>query len=223
MRILQINKFWYPHGGADVYALWLAQTLHDVGHEVRAFTVANEKNGTTPYLRTEISPVQTAKVQVAGAAKTIGRMVWSFEAEHAMERLLREWKPDVAHVHNIYTQMSPSILPVLKRHGVRVVQTVHDWHLLSANYPLFDRQGLDTNGGWWSVVHRRSVKDSFAASVIAASVHALHHGVVRVYERHIDQLIFTSQFARELFRAHGWSGANGTVIPYVIDLAGADK
>jgi glycosyltransferase involved in cell wall biosynthesis len=167
--------------------------------------------------------VQTAKVQAAGALQTIGRMVWSFEAARAMDRLLREWRPQVAHVHNLYTQMSPSILPVLKRHGVRVVQTVHDWHLLSANYPLFDRHGLDTDGGWWSVVRRRSVKDSLAASLVAASVHALHHRVLRVYERSVDELIFTSAFARSLFQARGWSGAHGTIIPYVIDLAGADR
>ena len=31
MKVLIINKYWYKRGGADVYALWLADELRERG------------------------------------------------------------------------------------------------------------------------------------------------------------------------------------------------
>ncbi|MEK7094938.1 MAG: glycosyltransferase family 4 protein [Patescibacteria group bacterium] len=221
MKILIVNKYWYPRGGADIYALWLADALHRAGHEVRVFTVDDKRNISSKFPMTTVSAVETERLSMIHAPRTMMRMLWSFEAVRKMKELVKEWRPDIVHLHNIYTQMSPSILPVLRERKIQTVMTVHDWNLLSANYALFDREGIDRNGSWWSVIKRRGVKDSFLASVIAAKVHSFH-SFLRVHERTINRLIFTSEFAKKLFRAKGWRGDAGVVIPYVIDLAGVD-
>ncbi len=42
--------------------------------------------------------------------RAVGRMIHSSEARRGMQRLLAEYPVDIAHLHNIYHQFSPSIL-----------------------------------------------------------------------------------------------------------------
>ena len=221
MKILLLNKYWYRRGGADHYAIWLADELVRRGHEVRVFSVLHPQN-IADHHPVCISGVETERLRLLDAPRTVGRMFWSFEAQEKLRALLQVWHPDVAHVHNIYTQMSPSVLPVLKKAGVPIVAHVHDYALLSANYSLFDRHGIDRVGSFWSVVARRGVKDSYVASAIAAVAFAFHRAI-GVYEKNIDRLIFPSRFVQDLFKHKGWHGARGVVIPYVVDLKGEDK
>jgi len=47
------------------------------------------------------------------------RAVWSFPAAAAMRRLLRAWRPDVAHVHAPSRYLTPSVLRELARAACR--------------------------------------------------------------------------------------------------------
>jgi glycosyltransferase involved in cell wall biosynthesis len=217
MKILIINKYWYPRGGADVYAVWLAWELKRRGHEVIVFSVDHKKNLHPEGEYRFISPVETERLNPLEAPKTIARMVWSREAADQLSAFIKTERPDVAHIHNIYTQMSPSILPVLKKFGVPTVMTVHDYGVTSANYSLFDEKGNDRIASWWTVIKRRGIKRSYIASVIASSVFELHKRL-GVYEKNIDRMIFTTNYVRALFRARGWEGDSGVVIPYVVNL-----
>ena len=217
MKILVINKFWYNHGGADLYALWLVDELKRRGHEVCVFSTENSKNAEIEDPHALISGVETSRMNPLAAPRTIGRMFWSFEARSKLAKFIEEQKPDIAHVHNVYTQMSPSIFPVLKAYNIPVVCTVHDYGMTSANYSLFDKHGIDRVGSFWSVIRRRGVKNSWIASVIAATVFELHKRL-RVYEKGIDRMLFTSDFVRKLFQARRWRGEKGSVIPLAFDL-----
>ena len=79
-----------------------------------------------------------------------------------------------------------------------IVAHVHDYALLSANYSLFDRHGIDRVGSFWSVVARRGVKDSYVASAIAAVAFAFHRAI-GVYEKEHRQAYF---FRRALCRIY---------------------
>jgi len=48
MKILQVNKFYYPHRGADKYFLFLEKLLKSHGHEVRVFAMSSAKNLESP-------------------------------------------------------------------------------------------------------------------------------------------------------------------------------
>jgi len=221
MKVLIINKYWYPRGGADVYALWLARELTERGYEVCVFSVESDRNRECFYSHEFISEVETERMSVLAAPRTIGRMFWSFEARRKLRAFLVKEKPDVVHLHNIYSQMSPSILGILRDFGVPTVMTVHDYGVISANYSLFDDSGIDIKGSFLSVVRRRGVKRSYIASFIVACV-SLFHRTIHVYEKGIDKMIFTTEFVRGLFAAHGWIGDTGTVLPYVVSLEGED-
>ncbi|HJN85487.1 MAG TPA: glycosyltransferase family 4 protein [Patescibacteria group bacterium] len=217
MKILIINKYWYPRGGADVYAIWLAWELKRRGHEVVVFSVKHPKNLHPEGAYRFISSVETERLNPLAAPKTISRMLWSREAADQLAAFIKTERPDVAHLHNIYTQMSPSILPVLKKYGVPTTITIHDYGITSANYSLFDDKGIDRIGSFGTVIRRRGVKRSFIASVIASTVFEFHKRF-GVYEKNIDRMIFTTDYVRMLFKVRGWKGDKGTVVPYVVNL-----
>lgn len=217
MKILLVNKFWYHHGGADRYVLWLADRLREQGHEIVGLSVDHEQNIDPPYPLTTIPHVQTERLQLNGALRTVGRMFWSVRARKEVRALIEREKPDIAHIHNVYTQMSPSLLPVIHELGIPSVMTVHDYHLVSPNYSLFDAHGIDTVGSFASVIRRRGIKRSFVASLLAATAFSFHKHF-GLYHHHIDRLIFSSHFVQQLFRHHGWEGDKGTVIPMFAEL-----
>lgn len=217
MKILVINKYWYDRGGADVYARWLARKLTSRGHEVCVFSVDHPQNDINGWKAEVISGVDTENRTISKIPKTIGRVFWSFEAQRKLRRFIEREQPDVAHVHNVYTQMSPSIFSVLRSADVPVVATVHDYGMTSANYSLFDAQGIDRIGSWWSVVKRRGLQNSLIASVIGAMAFQLHKWM-RVYPKGIDRMLFTSAFVKRLFAARRWSGDPGVVLPLPFEL-----
>ena len=54
-----------------------------------------------------------------------------------LDALLAARRPDVAHLHNIYHQLTPSIIATLSRRGVPVVMTLHDYKLVCPSYTMF--------------------------------------------------------------------------------------
>ena len=65
-----------------------------------------------------------------------GRAIYSLEARRRIRGMIAEFRPDVAHVRNIYHHLSPSILWELKAQKVPVVYHLNDFKVLCASYNL---------------------------------------------------------------------------------------
>lgn len=106
MRILLVNDYAMPQGGAEILLLNLRTALRDRGHDARLFASnAGDRGadnladytcfGTTSRFRTLLQTVNP----------------W---AALRLRKVLAEFKPDVVHVKMFLTQLSPLILPVLR-------------------------------------------------------------------------------------------------------------
>lgn len=58
---------------------------------------------------------------------------WSQSSYDAVAKLIRKSKPDVAHFHNTFPQLSPSVYSACQDNGVPVVQSLHNYRLVCAN------------------------------------------------------------------------------------------
>jgi len=120
LRILHVDKFLPPTGGVGSVIATLSAAQRREGHEVFAFGCTADGQGGMPrwvdFTRTR-SPLALA------------RMIHNREAAEKLEAFLRRCPVDVAHLHNIYHHLTPSILPVLARRRIGVVMTVHDYRL----------------------------------------------------------------------------------------------
>lgn len=139
--------------------------------------------------------------------------VFSVKHYRGMLRKLREFSPDVVHLHNFYHYLSPSILLALRRYRksastCRVIFTAHDYHLICPNSGLQHvvngrLQSYDALAPRFSVWHRfdeRSVIHSF----LKIAQHMVAYRLLRLRDV-IDTVISPSDFLRDVFAAGGVS------------------
>src|SRR3954453_22081203 len=53
--------------------------------------------------------------------------VYSFAGMRRFDGLVRQTKPDLVHLHNVFPLISPQIIRKAKEYGLAVVQTVHNY------------------------------------------------------------------------------------------------
>ncbi|MBI4142800.1 glycosyltransferase [Candidatus Uhrbacteria bacterium] len=211
MRVLLINKFWYPKGGSERYTFLLKDLLEANGHEVVPFGVADERNMATPWAQHFAPHVEFWDSDGASARGKIGnvmRVLWNRDAARCLDALLAVARPDVAHLQNFAHQLSPSILPVLKRHGVPIVWTLHDYKLLCPNYRMYTK-GLPCErckGHSYANAIRYNCMGRMGASATVAAEMVLHHSLMNVYGKHVDTVIAPSAFLAEKLVAWEWEG-----------------
>jgi glycosyltransferase involved in cell wall biosynthesis len=135
MRVLNVNKFHYRRAGAETAYFNLARLLEQRGHEVVPFAMQHPQNEATEWDRFFPSQVEfRARGSFVEKTRRAARVIYSREARNCLRRLLAEAKPDIAHLHNIAHQLSPSILDALREAKVPVVQTLHDYKLTCPVY-----------------------------------------------------------------------------------------
>src|SRR4051794_30553550 len=200
MRVLLANKFFRPGAGAETAFFAQRQLLQDAGHEVIDFGMAGPDNTPSPYA-SYFAPAR----DYSGGGRPTKRVgdalssIYSPSARAAIRRLVQDTKPDVAHLHNIYHQLTLSIVDELARQGVPTAMTLHDYKIVCPSYTLFtegERCRRCVNSHPFHVVAHRCIKDSRAASTIGGLETALAR--VRRSYRRIDALISPSRFLGDL-------------------------
>lgn len=97
--------------GAERYMLGLMKRQEEAGHTVAPFSMHYRKNLPSPwsdfFFVSELKTEEGAG-RGASALRQFLRAWWSKEAEHKMTAMLDTFQPDIVHVHNIYTHISPS-------------------------------------------------------------------------------------------------------------------
>ncbi|WCN81431.1 glycosyltransferase family 4 protein [Micromonospora sp. LH3U1] len=115
--------------------------------------------------------------------------IWAPRAQHDLSRLLTEHQPDVLHLHNPYPLLSPWVVRTAHRHGVPVVQTVHNYRQVCSS-GIYFRDGVicqDCKGRVLGVpaIKHRCYRDSAAQSALMATTLAVHRGTWRSVDRYI--------------------------------------
>lgn len=116
--------------------------------------------------------------------------------------LVRRERPDVAHVHNVFPLLSPSLYRALAAVGVPIVQTLHNYRFLCPN-GLFFTQGevceRCKTGNTLHAVRWRCYRDSRAASAVYAASLGLHRwtGTFGKIDRHLALTEFGAAKLRE--------------------------
>ncbi len=126
MKILLANKFYYRRGGDCIYMLNLEKLLKAHGHEVAVFAMDYPENMDTPWKK--YFPKNMSKLMA------FTRPFGSHEVKSTFKKLLDDFKPDVVHLNNVHTQLSPVMAELAHQRGIKVVWTLHDYKLLCPRY-----------------------------------------------------------------------------------------
>ncbi len=186
MRILQVHNKYREPGGEDRVVDAEFELLQGGGHEVLTHRVVNPASALRSAGLLMLSPGNP------GAAREV-------------KRLVEEFRPEVAHVHNTWFSLSPSVLGALRSTGVPVVVTLHNFRLMCTNGLLFrDGHPCEECVGthpWRGVLHR-CYRESVLASTAAAGAIAANRAR-SVWLRNVDRFLVLSQFSRSRFAAAG--------------------
>ena len=215
-RILLVNKFYYPRGGDCVVTLNTQSLLRSRGHEVAVFSMQypeNIESEWSKYFAGEVSFDGGMKNKLAALRRTLGMG----DIKKAFNRILDDFKPDVVHLHNIHSYISPVVAHLAKQRGCRVVWTLHDYKLLCPSYACL-RNGQPCElcfTGKLNVLTKRCMKGSLPASAIAW-IEALKWNRKRL-ERYVDAFICPSQFMAHKMEQGGFNPAKLHVLCNFVD------
>lgn len=141
MRILQINQCHYKRGGADIVYLNTIALLKSMGHQVACFSTQNERNEDSPFSSYFVPSYDLHNQSLGKKISAIGPYINNREAFKRLESLIKDFKPDIAHVHLFYATLSISVLDALKKNNIPVLHTVHDYRLLCPVNSFLDSKG----------------------------------------------------------------------------------
>lgn len=195
-KILLANKFYYRRGGDCIYTINLEQLLKRQGHEVAVFAMQYPEN-----LPSEWSKYFPGEVKFSpglGMIEAFLRPFGTREVRKKFNALLDDFQPDVVHLNNIHSQLSPVIAKIAYERGIKVVWTLHDYKLLCPRYDclrndkeMCERCFTDKR----QVLKNKCMKNSLFASVIAYR-EALKWSKEKL-ERYAGAFICPSQFIHD--------------------------
>ena len=224
MNILNIHKFYYKRRGAETYFFALEKLLKSYGHKVIPFSMHHPKNEKTKYSKYFVSSLELGdnqKSKLSLVPKTMSRFFYSKEAQGKIAELLDNEKIDIAHVHNIYHHLSPSVLVELKKRGIPVVMTLHDFKLICPNYSLYTQNEVCERckgHKYYNAIKYKCLQNSVASSAIGAT-EMYFHKLFSLYEKNVDLFIAPSKFVKKKMIEFGQDGNKIKVIPHFSEVS----
>lgn len=206
MKVLLVNKFHYLKGGSETYYFSLKALLEDHGHEVIEFCMKDPQNLSSRFSDYFVENIDyNTNHGFLEKLRLAGKLIYSFEAKEKIEALIKEYKPDIAHLHLFHHQISPSILGVLKKYNIPVVYTAHDFKMICPNYKMMLPSGRlceECKGErYYKCFKNKCVKNSLSGSLVDA-VEAYTHKFMKSYDM-INLIITPSMFYRKKFMEFG--------------------
>ncbi|MBZ5599003.1 MAG: glycosyltransferase family 4 protein [Acidobacteriia bacterium] len=217
MRVLYCNKYNFPFSGTEVYLFELMELMRSRGHDVALFSMADPRGKPTEYDRHFVPHVDfKGSRSLMGHARLAAHAIYSREARRRLCRMIDEFRPDVAHLRNIYHHLSPSILWELKAQGVPVLYHVNDFKLLCPSYNMVAKGKaceLCRGGRFWRVMTEDCYTGPHGSAVVLAA-EAYFHRWLRTYEKCVDRFLAPSQFVKVRLMQNGWDGRKIDVLPH---------
>ena len=224
MRILYCNKYNFPFSGTEAYIFEAMRLLRAKGHETALFSMADDRGATTPFDHNFVPHVdfksQSGWFRKAALA---AHAIYSPAARTRMRAMITEFRPDIAHVRNIYHHLSPSILWELKAQNVPVIYHLNDFKVLCPSYNLvFGAEACEAckGGAFWHALQKNCYPGTRERAVLVAEAYV--HRMIGTYRKCVDCFLAPSQFVRDKFVEHGWDPAKFEVLPHFQSLDHAD-
>jgi glycosyltransferase involved in cell wall biosynthesis len=219
--LLSINNYFYPRGGTEVVFLEQNRLLEGAGWRVVPFAMRHPQNLPTPWADYFPDEIEFGRSYGLGTKLLHAqRVIFSLQARKRMRALLAQVRPSVAHAHNIYHHLSPSILPTLREAGIPVVMTVHDLKLACPAYTMMaeNKPCERCRGGRiHNVVLHRCIKDSLALSSLIM-VETFVHRLLRLYDANVSRFVVPSRFVLDKLVQWGWARERFVHIPNFVDV-----
>lgn len=216
-RVLLVNKFYYPRGGDCVVVLNTEAMLREKGMEAQVFAMEYPQNLPAHYQDRFASQVSFGG-GLGNQLRALQRMLGRDDVRDRFQAVLDDFRPDVVHLHNIHSYLSPVVGELAHQRGIRVVWTLHDYKLLCPRYDcLLGSKPCEQcfAGSKLGVITHRCMKGSMPASVVAWLEASKWNR--RTLERNTDVFICPSRFMASKMVEGGFAADKVTVLNNFLD------
>lgn len=205
MKILIGHNHYQQPGGEDAVFQSEVQMLKKCGHEVYAYEKSNADVEKDFFLKT----------------RQLFSLRWSKKTYDEVRGIIRDFRPAIAHFHNTFFMMTPSVYDACREEGVAVVQSLHNFRLVCMN-ALFLRNGriceLCHPKSHASGIRHRCYRRSFLLSAFLADMIG-YHWRRGIWEKKVDRFIVATEFTRKQFIRIGLPAHKVDVKPHFVDGA----
>ncbi|MCR4263286.1 MAG: glycosyltransferase [Candidatus Roizmanbacteria bacterium] len=204
MKILLIHNYYQYSGGEDTYVNWLACMLKKRGHKVKLYTKHSSSIRQNFIQRTLLA----------------SNLFYNFQTARELRHLIAHFKPDIAHIHNVFPLVSPSCYFVCKKAGIPMVQTIHNYRFMCTGGTLYHdshvcNRCLKTKSLLSCILNRCYHHSFIATSLLTAVLLLQRNKIIHM----LDCLIFPTSFSRKLYEDYfGFLKSKSAVIHYSISV-----
>ncbi|MBQ7640108.1 MAG: glycosyltransferase [Bacteroidales bacterium] len=210
MKVLLINNFHYRKGGSETVYFNTGRLLEAAGHTVIWFSLRDPKN---------LPCDQAADFATRGGniLAQLRNYFYNRDVARRLEALLEREHPDVAHVHLLWGGVGAAIFEPLRRHGVPLFHTVHDYRMVCPAYTFRDGRGriceACSEGNYRPCLQNRCAGGSWLRSYLMMKEMQRRQKHYHPLQN-IEGFLFVSQFARDkhIEKNPGFAQAYSTVI-----------
>jgi glycosyltransferase involved in cell wall biosynthesis len=184
IKVLSVHNYYQQRGGEDEVFAAEKKLLELHGDEVITYTESN---------------AQTKKMS---KVHVFLRSIWSWKTYIRITQLIKEFHPDVVHVHNIFFMISPSIYYACHHMRIPVVQSLHNPRLVcpAASLQLSGQiceNCIDKKFAWPGIINKCYHNSSLATFAIAFMI--WFHHKIKTWNSRVDRyIVFTDFYYSEL-------------------------
>jgi len=219
MKLLSLNTYNYRRGGSDTVFFEHDKLFQENQWNTAVFTMQHPNNEHSSWDKYFVNELEFGNdysffQRIVMASK----IIYSWEARKNLDRLLKVFNPDIAHVHCIYHHLSPSVLSLLKSKNIPVVMTAHDLKLACPAYKMFNENGICEkckNNNLIHVMRNKCIHNSLPASTLVA-VESSIHKLLGLYKNNLDKVVVPSIFFKIKLMEWGWPEEKLNYIPNFI-------
>ena len=199
MKILQINNCHFNRGGADVVYLNTGEILKSNGNDVSYFSIKNELNYQTKFQKYFVEDVDFLNISFFKKILHFFRFFYSNESKKKLNILIKDYRPQIAHIHLYKGGLTPSILGVLKKNKIPVIVTLHDYGFLDPHNLLLDGK-LNISekcitGSAFNCVKDKSNRNSYLLSLVSTFEY-IFHSIFFPFNKSFDTIVAVSKFSQ---------------------------
>ncbi len=219
MKILIVNKFLYPKGGAETYTLKIGEELKKRGNEVQYFGMYDKKNTVGNKLNLYTRNMNFHSKRISRVLYPF-KIIYSFEAKRKMKRIIKDLEPDIIHLNNINFQLTPSIIDIAYKMKIPIVQTVHDYQMICPNHFLYNWKEKCIcekciKGSKWNCAKYNCIHNSKLKSIIGSLEGILYSKILKTYSK-VSLYICPSKFLEEkLLESDIYKGKTATLCNFI--------
>jgi glycosyltransferase involved in cell wall biosynthesis len=228
MKVLMISWAWRNFGGDWTYVDNVKRLYEDNGYEVIPFSTIHEDNVKNDYEQYFVNSSNYTELNrtknISNSVNAIKNSVISVDALDKVTQLIEDHEIAFAHLHIIHHHITPGVIWKLKKAGIPIIWTLHEYKLLCPEGHFISNGKICEkcyDHKFYNCALNKCKKQSFLASTLA-SIDAYFYYFGNVYDN-VDLFLCPSQFLLNKFEQFNFPKKKLKLTNYCYDIVGLDN